>query len=197
MLLFSAMLTVVVFAGSTNSVFAVEQSNTTIAYPKITTNGDLYVDSDIPIQIPFSVTAVDGFNNTIPVGCDKTPNNVFKTGKTTVRCIAFDSFGRETRESFVVTVGYEIVQIPDWFKHTANFWASQVMSDDEYIQTLNFLMDENIIHVPHTKMPKDNTDSDIPVWLKTNAEKWSEGEISNDEFSIGIQWMLNHGLIQN
>ena len=196
MLVLFVILSVIVFAGSVNSVFAVEQSKANLI-PKITTDGDLYVDSEIPIQIPFSVTAVDGFENIIPVECDKTPNTIFNTGKTTVRCMAVDSFGNEIRESFVVTVGYEIVQIPDWFKQTAKFWASQVMSDEEYIRTLDFLIDEKIIHVPHTKIPKDNPDSNIPVWLKTNAEKWSKGEISHDEFSIGIQWMLDNGLVQN
>ncbi|MDH3764960.1 MAG: hypothetical protein OER82_04030 [Nitrosopumilus sp.] len=111
--------------------------------------------------------------------------------------MAVDSFGNEVRDSFVVTVGYEIVQIPDWFKQTAKFWASQTMSDDEYIQTIDFLIDEQIIHIPQTKTPKDKADSNIPMLIKTNAEKWGKGEMSDDEFSIGIQWMLNQWMIQN
>ncbi len=97
----------------------------------------------------------------------------------------------------MVTVGYEIVQIPDWFKQIVKFWTSQTISDEEYVKTLDFLIDEKIIHVPHTKSPKIERIADIPVWIKTNAEKWYEGEISDDEFSIGIQWMLDHGMIQN
>ena len=185
----------IIFAVNVNDASAVELSN--ITSPKIITDGDLYIKSKIPTQVSFNVVATDSLNKPIPVECNKTLNTIFKTGKTTVRCMAVDSFGNEVRDSFVVTVGYEIVQIPDWFKQTAKFWASQTMSDDEYIQTIDFLIDEQIIHIPQTKTPKDKADSNIPMLIKTNAEKWGKGEMSDDEFSIGIQWMLNQGMIQN
>ena len=183
----------VLFAGSVNDVFAVEQS--TMLKSKIITNGDLYVESNIPTQIPFSVTAMDGFNNLIPVECDKTPKTMFKVGKTTVRCMAFDSFGNKATDSFVVTIGYEIVQIPDWLKNITQFWISGGISDDEYFQTLSFLLDEKIIHVPYTKMPKNSGDYEIPTWIKTHAERWVDGEISDDEFSIGMYWLLDREII--
>jgi len=192
-LIIFAISSAILFAGNAGNVYAVEQS-TTIS-PKIITNGDLYMESKIPIQIPFKVTATDSFNNSIPVECDKTPSTMFKTGKTTVRCMAVDSFGNEARDSFVITVGYEIVQIPNWIKQITQFWASDNISDTEYFQTLNFLLDEQIIHVPHTKTPKDNGESKIPIWIKTNAEKWTKGKISDDEFSIGIQWILDRKII--
>ncbi len=183
----------VLFAGSVNDVFAVEQL--TMFKSKIITNGDLYVESKTPTQIPFSVTAIDGFNNSIPVECDKTPKTMFKVGKTTVRCMAFDSFGNKASDSFVVTIGYEIVQIPDWLKNITQFWISGGISDDEYFQTLSFLLDEQIIHVPYTKMPKNSGDYEIPTWIKTHAERWVDGEISNDEFSIGMYWLLDRKII--
>ena len=185
----------ILIIGNVDDAWALEQSETVL--PKITTGGDLYIESKVPTQVSFNVSAKDGSNNPIPVECNKTLNTVFKTGKTTVRCIAADSFGNEIRDSFVVTVGYEIVQIPDWFKQTAKFWADHIISDDEYIHTVDFLINEQIIHVPHTKTPKDSIDTNIPVWIKANAEKWIKGEISDDEFSIGIQWMLDKGMIQN
>ena len=162
---------------------------------KIITNGDLYVESKVPTQIPFNVTAMDGFNSPIPVECDKTPETMFKVGKTTVRCMAFDSFGNNVSDSFVVTVGYEIVQIPDWLKNITQFWISGGISDAQYFQTLSFLLDEQIIHVPYTKMPKSAGDYEIPIWIQTNAERWVNGGISDDEFSIGIQWLLDKKII--
>ena len=192
-LIIFAVSSAILFVSNANDVFADEQS--TIINPKIITNGDLYIESKTSIQIPFSVTATDSFNNPIPVECDKTPNTMFKTGKTTVRCMAVDSFGNEARNSFVITVGYEIVQIPSWLKQITQFWTSGNISDTEYFQTLNFLLDEQIIHIPHTKTHKDNEDSKIPIWIKSNAEKWTKGEISDDEFSIGIQWMLDRKMI--
>lgn len=193
MLIIFAVSLSVLLAGNASDVFASEQS--TMIKSKIITNGDLYVESKIPIQIPFTVTAMDGFNNSIPVQCDKTPKTVFKIGKTTVRCMAFDSFGNKASDSFVVTIGYEIVQIPDWLKKITQFWVSDSISDAEYFQALNFLLDEQIIHVPYTKMPKNAGDYEIPIWIKTHAEKWVKGDMSNDEFSIGMQWLLDRKII--
>ena len=55
----------ILFVGNAGDVFAVEQL--TVVNSKIITNGDLYVESETPIQIPFEVTAIDGFDNPIPV----------------------------------------------------------------------------------------------------------------------------------
>ena len=179
--------------GNASDAFAVESP--IMHESKIITNGDLYVESKVPTQIPFNVTAMDGFNSPIPVECDKTPETMFKVGKTTVRCMAFDSFGNNVSNSFVVTVGYEIVQIPDWLKNITQFWISGGISDAQYFQTLSFLLDEQIIHVPYTKMPKSAGDYEIPIWIQTNAERWVNGGISDDEFSIGIQWLLDKKII--
>jgi hypothetical protein len=186
-------MSVFVFTIVTDEVSAMEKSDRVVA--EIISDGDLYVESTTPAKISFEVRAVDEFNNQIPVQCDKTSNSFFSVGKTTVRCLAIDSSGNEFRDSFEVTVGYRIVQIPDWFKHTTEYWTSQNMSNEEYFETLEFLFDEEIIHMPQTKIPKENSDIQIPVWINTNAVKWSEGNLSNDEFSIGIQWMLDRKII--
>ena len=100
-------------------------------------------------------------------------------------------------DSFEVTVGYNIVQIPDWLNTPQNIGHLKNMSNEEYFETLEFLFDEEIIHLPQTKVPKENSDIQIPVWINTNAIKWTEGKLSSDEFSVGIQWMLYHGVIHN
>ncbi len=190
------MLSVFVLIFAADEVFAIEKSDI-INKGEIIIYGGLYVESVVSTKVSFDVTAVDNFNESIPVQCDKTSDSIFDVGKTTVRCIAIDSLGNQLRESFVITVGYSIVQIPEWFKQTTEFWISQDMSDEEYIKTLEFLLDEKLMYLPQTKMPKENSELEIPVWINTNAVKWTEGEISNDEFSIGIQWMLDHGIVQS
>ena len=140
----------IIFIFSVEDVFAFQQSDTSTS--KIITQGDLYIESEEPTRVPFSITATDTFNNSIQVECDKTLNFIFNTGKTIVRCMAIDSSGNIVRESFVVTVGYNIVQIPDWFKKTTAYWMSQMMSDGEYYETLEFLLDEKIIHIHQTKI---------------------------------------------
>lgn len=164
--------------------------------PNIITKGDIYKISKTPTIVPFSVIAIDNIDGEVRADCDKTLKTVFNLGKTTVRCLAIDSSGNEARISFVVTVGYEIVKIPYWLKHTTAFWVSDQMSDSEYAKTLQYLLEKEIIHIPFNKQTTNEFAKEIPVWIKTSSQKWIAGELSDDEFSIGIQWMLERGLIQ-
>ena len=70
------------------------------------------------------------------------------------------------------------------------------ISDDTYIEILEFLLQERVITIPMSKAPKDNNNADLPIWINNNAEKWIKGEISNDEFSISIKWMLDQGIVK-
>ena len=36
----------------------------------------------------------------------------------------------------------------------------------------------------------------IPVWIKNNAKWWSQGQIGDDQFIQGLQYMIQHGIIQ-
>ena len=112
-------------------------------------------------------------------------------GKTTVRCVAVDSSGNLIRNSFVVTVGYNIVQIPNWFKQITQFWINQNISDEQYIKTLDFLLSEKVIHIPTFKF-KNEKETDIPIWIRINAQKWINDEISDDEFAIVLDWLTRH-----
>ena len=189
------MISSVFFLGHTNTVFGDIESD--LGEVKIITDGDLYVESEFPSQVAFNIIAKDNANNELPVECDKTTNSFFEVGKTTVRCMAIDEFGNEIRDSFTITVGYNIVQIPNWFKQTTELWTTEKISDDSYTEILEFLLKEKIITIPMSKAPKDNNNVDLPIWINNTAEKWIKGDISNDEFSISIKWMLDHGIVQN
>ena len=163
---------------------------------QITSGGDIYRVSKVPLTVSFDVKASDS-SGMLPVQCDKTSGSIFKVGKTTVRCIAIPSSGDVLRTSFVVTVGYDIVQIPNWLKHTTKLWTSSNISDTEYINTLQFLLEKDMIKVPFSKSPKAPSNTEIPIWIKSNSARWSSDGITNDEFSIGIQWMLERGVLHN
>ena len=182
-------LPLLVFTTSVNWAFASEQPS--MVPSKIITNGDLYVDSKESLNVPFRVSAIDDLSKSLPVECDKTSTSIFKMGKTTVRCTAVDSSGNMIRNSFVVTVGYNIVQIPNWFKQITQFWINQNISDEQYAKTLDFLLSEKVIHVPTSKF-KNATETDIPIWIRANAQKWINDEISDDEFAIVLDWLTRH-----
>ena len=36
----------------------------------------------------------------------------------------------------------------------------------------------------------------IPAWIKNNAKWWSQGQIGDNQFVQGLQYMIQHGIIQ-
>ena len=179
---------------ASNNAFATESQDT--INPIISTQGDIYEISTTPTPVSLSISAFDDVDGKIRVDCDSDSQTIFQIGKTKVRCYAVDSAGNEARESFVVTVGDSFVLIPDWVKNLTKYWVNNQMSDEQYTNSLTYLIEQKIVHVPHSIQTTDDVNSEIPIWIKTNSQKWVDGTSSSDEFSIGIQWMLERGSIR-
>lgn len=46
--------------------------------------------------------------------------------------------------------------------------------------------------------PQSNSSQNtvIPSWIKNNAKWWSQGQIGDDQFTKGLQYMIQHGIMQ-
>ena len=163
--------------------------------PKLFIPKDIYITSKNPVQVDFKVSAIDNVDGKVYVQCDKISNAIFKLGKTTVRCETEDSAGNKSRASFIVTVGYNIVQIPSWVKQPTKLWIENSIDDKTYAKTMGFLIKEQLVQIPFAKSP-NYSESKIPVWIKTNAKSWVDNKISDDEYSIILQWLINRNIIQ-
>ena len=174
-----------------------EDLSKTIDYesPKLLVPSDIYILSKNPIQVDFKVEATDNMDGKVQVQCDKISGAIFKLGKTVVRCETEDSVGNTSRASFIVTIGYNIVQIPSWIKQPTKMWIENSIDDKTYAKTMGFLIKEQLVQIPFAKNP-NNSESEIPIWIKTNAKSWIDNEISDDEYSIILQWLLNRNIIQ-
>ncbi len=74
--------------------------------PAVTTSGDVTVAATSSAGAPatFTVSAKDGVDGTRPVNCTPASGSVFKVGKTTVTCWAFNKRGKIGRSTLTVTV---------------------------------------------------------------------------------------------
>jgi hypothetical protein len=74
--------------------------------PAVTTSGDVSVPSTSPAgaAVTFTATAKDSVDGTRPVNCTPKSGSVFKVGKTTVTCWAFNKVGKIGRGTLVVNV---------------------------------------------------------------------------------------------
>ncbi len=85
--------------------------------------------------------------------------------------------------------------IPSWIKTTTGYWVDGFSSDDEFVNAMQFLIDEGIIVIPPTAFGGE-TAAEIPSWIKTTTGYWVNNKITDVEFINAIQWLINNGIIR-
>jgi len=89
----------------------------------------------------------------------------------------------------------KISKVPDWIKNNAGWWADGIVGDQEFVQSIQFLIKENILDIP-TQDSKSIGSQDIPLWIKNNAGWWSKDLISEGDFVKGIEFLISQGIIK-
>ena len=85
-------------------------------------------------------------------------------------------------------------EIPDWVKNNVSWWADGVIGDQEFVQGMQFLINEAILVVPPTTISDEKAEN-IPEWVKNNGKWWTDGIISDAEFLNNIQYLITNGII--
>ena len=85
-------------------------------------------------------------------------------------------------------------EIPDWLKTNVSWWADGILGDQEFVQSMSFLINEDILVVPPTTIPDEKSEK-IPEWVKNNGKWWTDGIISDVEFLDNIQYLIANGII--
>ena len=84
--------------------------------------------------------------------------------------------------------------VPEWVKNNAKWWSIDAISDSEFVDSLEDLIDKGIIKTPSTEPTLSGTT--IPKWIKTTAQWWSNNDISDDEFVMAIEYLVKRGIIR-
>jgi len=88
----------------------------------------------------------------------------------------------------------EIPKVPIWIKQNAQWWATNQISDIEFLEGVDFLFEKGIVFVPGKEMTAEANWS-IPSWYKTIAGWWSEDRISDDEVLNAIENLIIREII--
>ena len=83
---------------------------------------------------------------------------------------------------------------PEWFKTNAGWWHQGNITNNEFVEIIEYLIEENYIHV--STVSNSNSGNVIPNWVKTSAGWWSESLISDNEFDQGIVYLIQNGIIR-
>ena len=85
--------------------------------------------------------------------------------------------------------------LPGWIKNNAEWWAAGQINDDAFVQGIEFLINENIIHILPSAESEEQDDT-IPSWVKEMANWWAEDQIPDSNFIDAITYLVNSGIIK-
>jgi hypothetical protein len=85
--------------------------------------------------------------------------------------------------------------IPDWVKNNAKWWSQNYISDSEYKNSIEYMIDKKIILIVEPESKIYSQSQEIPTWLKTNAGYWSDDKISDREFLDGLTFLIQQGIV--
>lgn len=79
----------------------------------------------------------------------------------------------------------EMPLIPEWIKTSAGWWSTNQISDSEFLEGIDFLVEKQILE----NEPKPNWN--IPSWVKILSSWWYEDKISDEDFLNAITFLLD------
>lgn len=85
-------------------------------------------------------------------------------------------------------------EIPSWIRSNAKWWADGSIGDSDFVQGIQFLIENNIMTIPQTSQGTSKSE-EIPYWIKNNARWWADGMISDSDFVLGIQYLIKNGIM--
>ena len=73
--------------------------------------------------------------------------------------------------------------VPNWVKNTAGWWATDVISETEFVNAIAYLIKVGIINIESSKSPE------------LIAEMWVNGDINDNEFLANVEHLIEIGSI--
>ena len=86
--------------------------------------------------------------------------------------------------------------IPEWVKNNASWWSERLISQTEFTNGLEFLINEGIIYIPQTEPGPTGPDKIIPEWVRNTAGWWADDKIPDSEFINAMKYLIEIGIIQ-
>ena len=166
-----------------------------VAKPQFVDIKDVFMPTKRPTNVSFNVVAIDGNGMKLAVECDKLSGQMFPVGITRVNCIAEDVYKNIIRTHFLVIVGYEVVDIPNWFKQPTKFWLEKGITDAEYYESIKYLLNKKSIVIPSISSDIDKPSDTVPSWIVSSSKLWTEDRLGDHEFSIVLKWFIENRFV--
>ncbi len=85
----------------------------------------------------------------------------------------------------------ESITLPPILKIVAKEWSQNTISDFDFLQSVQYLINQGMLVVPHNTLGNRSSETAIPQWIKNNATLWANGSVSDATFASGIEYLFN------
>lgn len=89
----------------------------------------------------------------------------------------------------------ELPLVPQWVKTNAGWWSTDQISDSEFLEGIDFLLEKQIV-VPQQKEIIAEAAWMIPPWVKILSGWWSEGKVSDEGFIRAVTFLIEKDIIR-
>ena len=86
--------------------------------------------------------------------------------------------------------------VPEWVKNNAGWWAQGLIGNNDFVEGIQYLINESVIDVPPRSAGPETSSNEIPEWVKNNAGWWVQGQIKTQDFLRGIEFLVEQGIIK-
>jgi len=90
-----------------------------------------------------------------------------------------------------ISFNYAEGEIPFWFKHIANWWAEDQLSDMQFVQVTEYLIKKELLPITSSisSSPSSGVAS-LPDWIRNTADWWGMDQVSDSDFMSAIEWLV-------
>ena len=88
-------------------------------------------------------------------------------------------------------------KIPQWIKQTVNWWAHDKINDSQFLNSLEYMIQRDIIKVNEEFSFADKNELKMLSAIRNDLNLWSEGSSTNNEFFKITNWFIENKLIEN
>jgi len=86
--------------------------------------------------------------------------------------------------------------IPEWVKDQSKWWVNGAISDDEFIQAIQYLMEKETIVIPNLPESGQQAPGPIPHWIWQMTKWWTNGQTTDLEFANALEYLVEKGIIK-
>ena len=86
--------------------------------------------------------------------------------------------------------------VPKWFKTTVSWWTDDKITDRDFIDSIEYLINKKIIRVPQVDIKITYYSEKVPLIFKNNAKLWIQEKISDKEFIDEVEVLVKQGIIK-